>query len=184
MTFMNFSSHGTQDLYPTFLQRYWHFDASKRSLISVIASIGDDLNVQIWGTGGMSHQLQGPRAGLINQPQHRRADMVAIGADRIDRRARQKPAFRARVTWPGRLVIGIEQIGEGGIEHPVCRVERPEQKGLEKPAGMGEMPFRRADVGHRLDRLVLGRQVGGAHLGFPTDRGKAVALGGAVLNRR
>jgi hypothetical protein len=22
--------------------------------------------VQIWGTGGMSHQLQGPRAGLIN----------------------------------------------------------------------------------------------------------------------
>ena len=26
------------------------------------------LNVQIWGTGGMSHQLQGPRAGLINAP--------------------------------------------------------------------------------------------------------------------
>jgi protocatechuate 4,5-dioxygenase beta chain len=26
-----------------------------------------DLNVQIWGTGGMSHQLQGPRAGLINR---------------------------------------------------------------------------------------------------------------------
>jgi len=27
----------------------------------------EDLNVQIWGTGGMSHQLQGPRAGLINR---------------------------------------------------------------------------------------------------------------------
>lgn len=26
----------------------------------------DDLRVQVWGTGGMSHQLQGPRAGLIN----------------------------------------------------------------------------------------------------------------------
>jgi protocatechuate 4,5-dioxygenase beta chain len=26
-----------------------------------------DVNVQIWGTGGMSHQLQGPRAGLINK---------------------------------------------------------------------------------------------------------------------
>ena len=25
------------------------------------------LKVQVWGTGGMSHQLQGPRAGLINQ---------------------------------------------------------------------------------------------------------------------
>ncbi len=27
-----------------------------------------DLNVQVWGTGGMSHQLQGKRAGLINRP--------------------------------------------------------------------------------------------------------------------
>lgn len=27
----------------------------------------EDLDVQIWGTGGMSHQLQGPRAGLINK---------------------------------------------------------------------------------------------------------------------
>lgn len=26
----------------------------------------EPLEVQIWGTGGMSHQLQGPRAGLIN----------------------------------------------------------------------------------------------------------------------
>ena len=27
----------------------------------------EDLNVQIWGTGGITHQLQGPRAGLINR---------------------------------------------------------------------------------------------------------------------
>ncbi len=31
-----------------------------------IASYDKPLKVQIWGTGGMSHQLQGPRAGLIN----------------------------------------------------------------------------------------------------------------------
>ena len=31
-----------------------------------IESFDTPLNVQIWGTGGMSHQLQGPRAGLIN----------------------------------------------------------------------------------------------------------------------
>jgi protocatechuate 4,5-dioxygenase beta chain len=31
-----------------------------------VESYDDDLDVQIWGTGGMSHQLQGPRAGLIN----------------------------------------------------------------------------------------------------------------------
>ena len=27
----------------------------------------ENLKVQIWGTGGMTHQLQGPRAGLINK---------------------------------------------------------------------------------------------------------------------
>ncbi len=32
-----------------------------------VDSFDEDLNVQVWGTGGMSHQLQGPRAGLINQ---------------------------------------------------------------------------------------------------------------------
>ena len=31
-----------------------------------VESFPEDLNVQVWGTGGMSHQLQGPRAGLIN----------------------------------------------------------------------------------------------------------------------
>ena len=32
-----------------------------------VESYDQPLNVQIWGTGGMSHQLQGPRAGLINR---------------------------------------------------------------------------------------------------------------------
>jgi protocatechuate 4,5-dioxygenase beta chain len=32
-----------------------------------IQSFDEDLDVQVWGTGGMSHQLQGPRAGLINR---------------------------------------------------------------------------------------------------------------------
>ncbi|MFZ9679480.1 MAG: class III extradiol dioxygenase subunit beta [Quisquiliibacterium sp.] len=38
-----------------------------RALRRAIESFDEDLNVQVWGTGGMSHQLQGPRAGLINQ---------------------------------------------------------------------------------------------------------------------
>jgi len=32
-----------------------------------VDSFDRDLKVQIWGTGGMSHQLQGARAGLINR---------------------------------------------------------------------------------------------------------------------
>ncbi len=38
-----------------------------KALRKAVESFDDDLNVQIWGTGGMSHQLQGPRAGLINK---------------------------------------------------------------------------------------------------------------------
>jgi len=37
-----------------------------RAIRRAIESFDDDLDVQVWGTGGMSHQLQGPRAGLIN----------------------------------------------------------------------------------------------------------------------
>ncbi len=38
-----------------------------KALRRAVDSFDEDLNVQIWGTGGMSHQLQGPRAGLINK---------------------------------------------------------------------------------------------------------------------
>ncbi len=38
-----------------------------KALRKAVESFDEDLNVQVWGTGGMSHQLQGPRAGLINQ---------------------------------------------------------------------------------------------------------------------
>jgi protocatechuate 4,5-dioxygenase beta chain len=37
------------------------------AIARAVASFPEDLNVQVWGTGGMSHQLQGPRAGLINR---------------------------------------------------------------------------------------------------------------------
>jgi protocatechuate 4,5-dioxygenase beta chain len=38
-----------------------------RAIRRAVQSYDDDLNVHIWGTGGMSHQLQGARAGLINR---------------------------------------------------------------------------------------------------------------------
>ncbi len=36
------------------------------ALRRAVESYPEELKVQIWGTGGMSHQIQGPRAGLIN----------------------------------------------------------------------------------------------------------------------
>ena len=38
-----------------------------RAIRKAVESFDAPLKVQVWGTGGMSHQLQGPRAGLINR---------------------------------------------------------------------------------------------------------------------
>lgn len=38
-----------------------------KAIRRAVESFPEDLKVVIFGTGGMSHQLQGPRAGLINQ---------------------------------------------------------------------------------------------------------------------
>jgi SHS family lactate transporter-like MFS transporter len=40
MTGMNLASHGTQDMYPTFLQRFWKFGVVGRSLISAVGNVG------------------------------------------------------------------------------------------------------------------------------------------------
>lgn len=37
-----------------------------KAIRKAVESYDEPLDVQVWGTGGMSHQLQGPRAGLIN----------------------------------------------------------------------------------------------------------------------
>jgi protocatechuate 4,5-dioxygenase beta chain len=38
-----------------------------KAIRRAVGTFDQDLSVQVWGTGGMSHQLQGPRAGVINQ---------------------------------------------------------------------------------------------------------------------
>ena len=38
-----------------------------RAIRKAVECYDEPMKVQIWGTGGMSHQLQGPRAGLINR---------------------------------------------------------------------------------------------------------------------
>jgi SHS family lactate transporter-like MFS transporter len=40
MTMMNFVSHGTQDLYPTFLQRDWGFSPARRAILTAISMVG------------------------------------------------------------------------------------------------------------------------------------------------
>jgi SHS family lactate transporter-like MFS transporter len=49
MTMMLFASHGTQDMYPTFLQRQWHFTPARRSAITALSGIGAILGGLVFG---------------------------------------------------------------------------------------------------------------------------------------
>ncbi|HEU4643667.1 MAG TPA: MFS transporter [Gemmatimonadaceae bacterium] len=40
MTMMNFVSHGTQDMYPTFLQRGWKFGPEMRAVVTAVSMVG------------------------------------------------------------------------------------------------------------------------------------------------
>jgi MFS transporter, SHS family, lactate transporter len=40
MTMMNFISHGTQDMYPTFLKRDWSFTPQRVAIVTMIANVG------------------------------------------------------------------------------------------------------------------------------------------------
>ena len=63
-------------------------------------------------------------------------------------------------------IIGVEQEGEALVEDLITCVIRLDQKGLEKPGRVRAMPFGRARVRHRLDRLILRRQRRRAPLGL------------------
>lgn len=49
MTMMNFVSHGTQDLYPTFLQRDWGFTPQRRAVLTAVSMVGAVLGGVLFG---------------------------------------------------------------------------------------------------------------------------------------
>jgi SHS family lactate transporter-like MFS transporter len=49
MTMMNFASHGTQDMYPTFLERDWKFSPQTRAIITGISMVGAIIGGVLFG---------------------------------------------------------------------------------------------------------------------------------------
>ena len=93
-------------------------------------------------------------------------------------RARDQAALGARELLADAVVVAVEEHAEARVEGAELRLEAFEQKGLEEPGHVREVPFHGARVGHRLHLAVFGRQrcgqplAGSAHLGIPAGEGR------------
>ena len=62
MAMMNFVSHGTQDLYPTFLERQRHFTVNARALATAISMEGAVVGLLVFG---YSPHRRGRRVSMV-----------------------------------------------------------------------------------------------------------------------
>src|SRR5699024_907229 len=70
-------------------------------------------------------------------------------------RAAYMSATRSRKLRPNQGVIAVEKIIIGSAETPVTRREGHQQKFLEKPGGMRQVPLGRTDIRHALNDSVF-----------------------------
>jgi protocatechuate 4,5-dioxygenase beta chain len=104
-----------------------------QAIRKAVESYDEPLNVQIWGTGGMSHQLQGPRAGLINRP-----------GTTLPR----PPDRRARGLSHVPHIDYVREAGSEGIELVMWLIARGAMSDVAGPAQGGAPLLSRAGVQH------------------------------------
>src|ERR1700738_2418759 len=105
----------------------------------------------------------------VQQLLHMFIDVPSIGGDLPRRRACQQSPVRAGMAGTQRLVVRVEEVGIRRIEHLVASQVLHQQKGLEEPCGMREMPFRGTRVRHRLNYSILVFEGGDKHVSACTD---------------
>ena len=107
------------------------------------------------------HQVREQGGGIVllcHKPTHRCLDMSPIGEHVRQRRPGEQTSLRTFVPRADLLVVGVEQESVVGIERLVAVRVGLQNELLEEPGRMSQMPLGRADVGHRLDALILGTE--------------------------
>ena len=99
-----------------------------RAIRRAVESFDEDLNVQIWGTGGMSHQLQGARAGLINKEWDNRFLDLLI----------ENPAGLAKMPH----IDYVREAGSEGIELVMWLIARGAMSDIDSPAPVPKVAHR------------------------------------------
>ncbi len=178
MMCFNLFSHGTQDLYPTFLQKQHKFDPGTVSWITIVANLGAI-------AGGLSFGFISEKIGRVNAitvaalialpalplwaysstPPHagrRRLRHADCGAGRLGRdpRASQRIVARGGARDPAGLRLSGGQFPRL-LQRPVPgQARRSERRRLRLCAGAGGGPRRRRD--HRRHSLQPGAARAGA----------------------
>lgn len=93
-----------------------------KAIRRAVESYPDDLKVQVWGTGGMSHQIQGARAGLINQDWDAR--FLDLIVDDPDTAAAIPHLEYLRETGSEGIEMVMWLIMRGALEGPVEELHR------------------------------------------------------------
>ena len=121
---------------------------------------------------GLQWFLQQTAHGLV----HMRADTPSPLSHR---RATQAPSLRACQVSALRFVVAVEQVAIQRMEQSIVRLLFREDKSLEEPRGVGQVPLRRTDVGNRLGNMVLGTSEG--HTAVRCANGqRRIGLGGCL----
>ncbi len=105
----------------------------------------------------------------VEQVCHAVGDVGAELVDVGDGRAGEDAALDAGVILAGEVVVGVEKVGVHGVEALVVGQRFGQDKVLEEPACVRQMPLRRADVGDGLDDVILGLQRLAELLGLRSD---------------
>jgi hypothetical protein len=101
--------------------------------------------------------VPGVRIALPQPGHHPPVNLAAIGEHVIQRRPGHQAALTSLDPGAKGFVIAVEQGLEARIDRAISGL-LAEDHGLEEPAGVGQMPFARAAVRHRLGREILGAQ--------------------------
>ena len=105
---------------------------------------------------------------------------ISIPSDGYSIGASDQAAVRARVHSPHRFVVAIEEHVVASKLVANTPLSTSDHESVKKPGGVSSVPFCRAGIGHRLDRLVGLTERRSCSLGASSYRSKTLSQGGDV----
>ncbi|GAC1344223.1 MAG: hypothetical protein NVSMB27_04940 [Ktedonobacteraceae bacterium] len=102
------------------------------------------------------NRCQLPLIDLLQQVEDVLIDIAAVPVSLLDGGPGDQTAIGSAVPFSQRVVVGIKQVRILWMKGLVSRNRWKEEKGLEKPADVGNMPLGRTHIWHGLNDIIFG----------------------------